>query len=222
MRTIQDILQKQEPLVEELKTYLSTQHKMRVLKHPLVYGVPYFKEMNALYNEQLKHKKARIVEARTTKNWISYIMLHERPYRINALTEIQSEIEKDQQYWELLRDVLMDSENLWQFRGWIRSLLSMREGRHHLMTFEEQDFLSKLDEKVVVYRGCCPKNRRGLSWTLDQQKAEWFAKRFNTKNPTLLIGECKKNDIIAYFEGRNESEIIIYPEKVKVKETRLL
>jgi hypothetical protein len=222
MQNIHDILQKREPLVDELKQYLTTSHNMKVLRHPLVYGVPYSKEMNALYNEQLKHKKTRIKEARAAKNWILYIMLHERPHRINALMEIYTEIENNQQYWELVRDVLMDSENLWQHKSHIRLLLSMKEGRHHLMTYEEQDFLSKLDDNITIYRGCTPRNRGGTSWTLDKEKAEWFAKRFSTEKPTLLIGECKKKDVIAYFEGRNEKEIIIFPEKVKVKETRLL
>ncbi len=68
-----------------------------------------------------------------------------------------------------------------------------------------------LPEQIEVWRGTGHKRYiDGLSWTLDQEKAIWFARRFcaRPRVPLVAKGIVKKEDVFAYFGERNESEIV--------------
>lgn len=73
------------------------------------------------------------------------------------------------------------------------------------------------DSMITVYRGVKENNYKGLSWTIDRNIATWFAKRFsyNVNKVYLFSGHLKKKDIIAFFDCRNESEIVCDYRKVK-------
>ena len=51
---------------------------------------------------------------------------------------------------------------------------------------------------------------KALSWSLNQETAEWFAHRFG-ENGTVYEAQIDKKHIYAYFSGRNESEVIVDP-----------
>src|ERR1700720_120677 len=65
---------------------------------------------------------------------------------------------------------------------------------------------------------------RGLAWTMDQSKAEWFAGRFPYRGPPFVAsGWVFKRDVFAYFIGRQESEIVVSPNSIRdVAVTKLL
>lgn len=89
--------------------------------------------------------------------------------------------------------------------------------REVLMTFEERIRLSELPDKITIYRGLTTFNARNvkaLSWTVDKRKAEWFAHRFG-ENGTVYTAQIKKADVLAFFMGRNESEIVLNPKKLE-------
>ncbi|MBR5596647.1 MAG: hypothetical protein IKW30_04480 [Lachnospiraceae bacterium] len=73
------------------------------------------------------------------------------------------------------------------------------------------------NDMVTIYRGVRINDYKGLSWTVDKQRAEWFAKRFgiNGENGYVFTGQIKKKDIIAFFDSRNEVEIVCDYRKVK-------
>ena len=52
-----------------------------------------------------------------------------------------------------------------------------------------------------------------LSWTLDKEKAEWFAHRFG-EDGTVYQARIGKEHILAFFNARNESEVIIDPDRL--------
>lgn len=82
-----------------------------------------------------------------------------------------------------------------------------------LMTDEERKRLDELDDPVTVYRGVTPYNAKSvkaMSWTLDYEKALWFAKRFDSEG-TVYTAEIEKSHILALFDGRDESEIVVEP-----------
>jgi hypothetical protein len=56
----------------------------------------------------------------------------------------------------------------------------------------------------------------GLSWTTDREKAVWFARRFPGPEPRVLTGRTRRGNVIAYFAGRQEAEVIVLPEDVEV------
>ena len=82
-----------------------------------------------------------------------------------------------------------------------------------LMEQDEYIQFNTLHDTVTVYRGVTPHNAKSvkaLSWSLDQETAEWFAPRFD-ENGTVYEAQIDKKHIYAYFCGRNESEGIVDP-----------
>jgi hypothetical protein len=200
------VMASNEELHPDLQPYLEEGAIGPQLRHPLVYLVPLWGNghANALYEQKVKAVK----NALANQKYSSYIFLHERPYRLNAFTLIQSKL-SDTQYWSLLSDIWTDTENQWQgLDNWKQLLSSKRPSRHYLMNEEEFNLLQSLPENVVIYRGCQPKvNENGLSWTLNKKKAEFFANRFGKKG-IILERTISKNDIVAVLLGRGESEVI--------------
>ena len=90
--------------------------------------------------------------------------------------------------------------------------------KKHLMNEEEYKYYDALPEKLTVWRGVSPgRERLGLSWTDDRETAEWFRKRFERdgKKGYLLEAEIGKAEVLAYFNGRNENEIVVDVFKIK-------
>ena len=83
-----------------------------------------------------------------------------------------------------------------------------------LMDEEERATYRSLDDPVTVYRGVTSynaKNIKALSWTLDRETAEWFAHRFGEEG-TVYEAQIPKKHILAFFNGRNESEVVVDPK----------
>ena len=83
-----------------------------------------------------------------------------------------------------------------------------------LMDEEELKRFQELEDTVTVYRGVTSLNAdnvKALSWTLDQETAEWFAHRFG-EDGTVYEAQISKEHIYAYFGGRNEAEVIVDPK----------
>jgi hypothetical protein len=86
------------------------------------------------------------------------------------------------------------------------------------MTKNESDYLKGLPEQLTIYRGMTEKEFTqktfGISWTLKQETAEFFAKvyfrNFDTNKLKKIVHQIKinKTDVIAFFNGRQEYEII--------------
>ena len=93
--------------------------------------------------------------------------------------------------------------------------------------------------EINIYRGFGQNpddeiNReQGMSWTLSYEKAEWFAKRFMTDvgasldrdmesdiKPMVAEAICQKENVIAYFDSRDEQEIVIDPANVRILRTQ--
>lgn len=83
-----------------------------------------------------------------------------------------------------------------------------------LMDDEEFSEFKNLPEIMTVYRGVTSfnaKNVLALSWTLDREKAEWFAHRFG-EDGTVCEAQIGKEHVYALFNGRGESEVIVDPK----------
>jgi hypothetical protein len=211
-----DLFNKVEDLDPELEAHFNKSHGFPCIQHPLVYSMMHSPQMNAVVNYQLKHKKEAVEKAKKEKNWNSYVFLHERAYRVNALSGIVQFI-KTKQYWELLASVWVDSENIFQNEElWNKLLCVSLPGT--MMNKGEAKKLDHMPDEFEIYRGYSISNRwKGLSWTIKKDKALWFATRFKRPNETakLAYGTIKKEDVIAYLESRQESEIVVFPGKIK-------
>jgi hypothetical protein len=77
------------------------------------------------------------------------------------------------------------------------------------MDEDEQFAFENLGDKFTVYRGCQEGlNEDGISWTLRPEKAQWFANRFQ-KDGVVLEKVIAKQDAVALFIGRSESEVVV-------------
>jgi hypothetical protein len=201
---------KVERLHAELERYRSSEPFL-CIKHPLVYSVPYFESENALLNEQYRLKKQYADKYRSEADFVNYVMLHERPHRLNAFLDCAKEIPAPL-YWELLRDIWVDSENIWQHKNdWLLLLGVDNNKKDTLSSFmfeEERAALSLLPDVVEIYRGCQDHNMNGLSWTTDQSVAQKFAGRWRRKG-MVLQRTVKKSDIFAYLVDGGENEVIL-------------
>lgn len=79
---------------------------------------------------------------------------------------------------------------------------------------DEQEYKVYKDfpECLTVYRGVAiNRNPHGLSWTTDYSKAEWFAHRYDTGSEEgyLLKADISRSNILAYFDSRGESEVVV-------------
>lgn len=97
----------------------------------------------------------------------------------------------------------------------VNQLLRMFKQADPTCLMEQDEYIQfmTLDDTVTVYRGVTPHNAKSvkaLSWSLNQETAEWFAHRFG-ENGTVYEAQIDKKHIYAYFSGRNESEVIVDP-----------
>lgn len=203
-----------DPELEEYKTDGGSLGTM--IQHPLAYSIMHSPALNKMMNKTLKMKKEELAKALEKKDYNRYVFVHERPYRINAFVDIMNELGK-KEYYILLGDIWTDSENIWQFED-VLPMLLMRYPKYQkwMMSSEDRATLASLPATVKVYRGADNKNKLGWSWTIDLDKATWFANRYGHKGK-VYNGTCNKSDIIAYLSERGESEIIIDPKKVTIK-----
>lgn len=188
----------------------------RILHHPLVIEAFFAPHMHKMANRIYESKLAALARATLAEDWHSVVFLHERPYRLNAFTDI-AETLTDQEYWELLASIWMDTESLSSDQDeWLECLEADRSGRAlHMMDEVEWAAWAELPEQVTVYRGynADEGNPNGLSWTLNRERAEWFAKRFHREG-VLLTAVVPKGVVIAVLLGRGEDEVVINPEDI--------
>jgi len=201
------IAEQSESLHPDLVPYLEQSSEgWMMLRHPLVYQVPFFSNGSA--NAYYEQKRNAVEKATGDKNYKQFVWLFERPYRVEAFIKIADKL-SDTDYWKLLSDVWIDTENQYAYlKDWKRLLTSKRSNRHYMMTEEEDNLLRSLADEVTIYRGCQKGlNENGLSWTLNKSKAQFFANRFGKKG-IILERKIPKLDIVAVLMGRGEYEVI--------------
>jgi hypothetical protein len=205
-----ELLFKEVELRPELQEYYSVSNGIPMIKHPLCFSIFHVPQQNYRMNQYYEWKTSAVQEALERKEYDTYVFLHERPYRLEAFTEIERYL-KDEHYWKLLGEVWVDSENIWQNKvAWGYLLMSDRSGKENFMNEDERAEFEKLPDEFTIYRGYQPrKNKTGFSYTTDEKKAIWFANRFY-KDGEVLSRKVKKCKVFAYLTRRNESEIIYF------------
>lgn len=164
-----------------------------------------------------------------SKRYADYIYTAASRDRLAAFLVVEAML-SDGDYWSLLREVYLDAELVMADQDvWLRLLRSSRAARGNLMKDDEHASLAQLADVITIYRGCgSSEGVPGMSWTLDRDRAIWFAhyscgsrRRYNFPlfagtAPRLVTGRLTKNDLLAYFCERQESEIVASPEAVEI------
>lgn len=223
LEKLRELFGKEEDLDPELEPYLEEDGAlgMPMIRHPLVYSIAHHEQLNALVNRQLKAKLEELDRAVAERNYTRFVYLHERPYRIDAFGKLLAFCDvNDHEYWTLLGDIWTDSENVWQnIELWRRYLSSDRPYRTDMMGMEEINCLYQdLDDTVTIYRGYTERGTAmGLSWTVNHITAKWFARRLSQPDEKLYLatGQVDRTDVLAYFDGRSETEVVVLPENVR-------
>ena len=211
-----------EELHPDLEPYLhETSTLGNVLSHPLVYQVPFHSA--ALANRVYEHKKERLDSALKERDTHSFVFLHERPYRVQALSELQTNglLLDDDEGRELVSSVWSDSENIWQnTEEWYELLGGI--GLH--WEDDERAAFEALprDERgrITIYRGGIESDTYSnvtedgaFSWTTSRETASWFARRFNDngRRGTSLVATAKVHPrfVVGYLTGRGEAEVVV-------------
>lgn len=188
-----------------------------MLKHPLVFSVPYSPQLNTVLNKQLRAKRQRIASLEGMKDYEAILWFYERPYRLDALLFYAGAM-TDTEYWSSLGELWTDTENLYQNEKlWKKAVTSKRSGRDALMSETDLAMYNSLPEQVTIYRGQLPKYRLGMSWTTDLEKATWFAKRFNRGGVVRKL-VVDKSSILFCKASRGESEVVIIPNAANCTE----
>jgi hypothetical protein len=203
----------------ELQRYLWDGPMGKWVRHPLVFGqppiLPHY--LNAFYQQKIEDVKQAIKE----KDYDTFIFLHEKPHRLEALMTVQEEFYvSTPKFCRLLHDVWTNSENIWQNQDDWKFLLDGYKGPALRRTMDKDDkaFFESLGKDFTVYRGCGDLNKKGLSWTTDLERAIFFAKRYYRKNENRYVIEGKAPKKMVYFasQRRNESEVVVDPNYVTV------
>lgn len=98
----------------------------------------------------------------------------------------------------------------------IRTAISWfkQANKTELMTPEDYEIYCNLPDEFEVYRGVSiGRTPKGLSWTRNRDKAEWFMHRFENRQEgaygSLLRATINKQNALAYFNTRDEDEIVV-------------
>ena len=173
-------------------------------KHPWVNTLsPFVNQVNGQYTA--KFSMAREYLSKRDLSAYLFVVL-ERPWRYETLARWW---ERDKLSIDELRELLPE---VWRDVEFPSSNLD-----HPLYLFEEAGFLTddqeeweKLPDPLSIYRGGAPD---GISWTTELERAEWFSRRFvfPPDEPEVWEIEIEKYEVLAFFTGRGESEIVVNP-----------
>jgi len=201
-----------EDLIPELVDYVDEPDEkfgFVFIRHPLINEL-YCEPMNAVINARYKLKTEAVEEAREKGKWSEFVWLHERPFRFGALLEVLSD---GAGYWEA--ESLTEAEMELVAEVWIDAENPGVNREFWLPLFEAMDCpeLETLPDTFTIYRGTgADDDNNGISWTLSEETAEFFANRFRDDG-VVLTREINRSDALFYTNGRGEEEIIFNPVK---------
>ena len=166
------------------------------------------------YVQKINFKKQELDKAIEQQNWDKVFMLVEKPFRLNWLEENIDLIKDDKQYYNFLKDAYMMTEFPMNGFSNYRDLLDLfyaRKNSKLMLDKDELKLLNSLPNEVKIWRGVkvddvLDDDNIGLSFTLNKDKAIWFAERFaqaGVSQAILIEAVVKRDDILSIFEGNN-------------------
>lgn len=135
-------------------------------------------------------------------------------------------ITDEKAYYQFLKDAWVQSEfpmsGFYDYEDLLNMFLLYDP--QSMMDKDELSFYNQLPNELTIWRGVMvekelDKENIGFSFTLDKERAEWFAKRFaqdSKGTPILIEAKVKKEEILSVFLIRSEEEILVSPDSVKI------
>jgi hypothetical protein len=198
-------------LIPELQEYYEETSSLGspILRHPLVYQVPAFYSWK-LANDTFNLKTAKIKELIAMDDPDRALWLYEKPYRLSILYT----------WWKQAGLVSLDQLREILPEAWTNAEYPFQCGYGNILRmFRATGFVTDApdhhppESEVYIFRGCLAKHKRGLSWTFNPRKADWFANRFNKKGlGHVYKAHIPKEGVLGIFLGRNEDEVVVEPK----------
>lgn len=182
-----------------------------MLQSPLVFDIPLHLPPAHL-NRQYRHKHRLVSERIAKGDYPSALPLFEKPCRLSrVLMWHESGKLTRPALRECLADAWVADEYPIQHVGKANALRLFRAaGWMSDSTGDVNDPAAPVQPTIPLrlYRGCLPKWYKGISWTADPTRAEWFAKRFNQPGRvyTLVVPPGR---MMANFNTRGEAEFVV-------------
>jgi hypothetical protein len=154
------------------------------------------------------------------ESYLGWFGSHER---LDAFLAIAGRL-SDTEYWRLLAEVWIGHDAVSEAEDtWYDLWTDPRPGREQAMTVTERARLVALPDEVKIFRGASHEHvAGGLAWTLDREKAVWFAKEFSASprlawmgtpgvrsTPRLASTVVPRDRILALLTEREEDEVIV-------------
>ncbi len=154
-------------------------------------------------------------------------MLYNETDRCHYFTVGWKNIPNKETVYDLFKDCLSSNESNSLYNKLMQPALIKEVMKHNKKdTTENQELISLLDAEgyLTIYHGHITKKLENHnSWSIKKKVAERFGNRNalfnNQKEYYLMRGKVKLQDIITYIDDRNEFEVVVHGEKVKLVET---
>jgi hypothetical protein len=113
----------------------------------------------------------------------------------------------DDMYWLLIRALWIQNGKCTE--EWKQLIFnSNRKRNHKIMKSADRQALNKLPKRIKIYRGCKEKSDENkFNWSTDKSFVEKYIKTM--QGYYIAEKEITKKDIFAYFNSRQEAEIIL-------------
>jgi hypothetical protein len=170
--------------------------------------------------ERIESFRAALISSPRAEQITRYLSLfgsHERTIPLwGATTDEPPDV-----FWPVFLENWNVCDGLWPMRQIMLSTLRQRKAELSPIGFmdpADRAFYDALPRRVTVFRGCGRRRVRGLPWTTDRERAEFFARggRFAPPpDPVIACGEIAKADLFFVSTDRKESEVVLDPYSIK-------
>lgn len=155
--------------------------------------------------------QAIVVKDKLTRDDLQQIfMLVTKPYFDIEMVELikQNKLDvTDEEYWDVVKSI-------WQRQEFNTSVASRRKNWIKILRHRPKDIksLEELPDTFTAYRAG---DLKGFSWTLDEDKALWFQRRFSQQWGEIPLHEktFNRDDAVFYTADRGEQEVVIISGK---------
>lgn len=230
---LMELMTREEELHDDLKPWIVQGGPFGpMLKHPLVQEFLLDLSRCARVNLAYTMKREAVADAERKGQWHRWVFLRERPYRPMVLYDLMGRL-RGEEYWELVGEVWVDSENQWEYADeWYEMLTADPEGREFMSDEDVRCVFTLTPEKgglapeTAIYRGFAHDDAlNGFSWTLDRARAKWFARRSAWRDgdtPRVATATVRREHVIAYITSRDEQELVLLPEHAEIERVDFL
>jgi hypothetical protein len=166
-------------------------------------------KMLATIAEEIKGKEKE-------KALFTIFLIISSAYRIQFLDLIKDELTA-KEIGTMMSWIWTDTEFPNQYETKMLINLFEKSDKETLMDEDDKKFYDNLPEVITIYRGkqTTKAKRLGMSWTLNKEKANWFAHRWQTQQGKLYQATIEKKYVYAYLNNREEQEVVVDPSKLK-------